>query len=85
MDFKEAYLTAMQEQAPETYRYLRKTGALEAHLNKKTQEAYSLLDQLTADEPKLPNGVVRDPQALASAERTVMQQLIEFPEGPSPA
>ena len=79
MEIKEAYLTAMREQAPEMFNELRKTGALDRHLQMKAAEAAQMLKQLTERLPKLPSGVVRDPAARRAAEEQVRAALIEFP------
>ncbi len=85
MEFKYPYLLAMREQAPKMFNRLRKTGALDAHVQEKSKEAHALLDYLTADAPKLPGGQPED-QYRSRAERQVLEQLIEFPsEGPEPS
>ena len=84
MEFKEAYVLAMRDQAPRMLRELNKTGALQALLNAKAKEAQAMFDELTARLPKLPNGVVRDPAARQEAERQVLAALIEFPNRTQP-
>lgn len=84
MEFKGPYLQAMREQAPKMFNRLRRTGALDAHLQKKTEEAHRLFDDLTAKAPKLPSGYPREPWA-RDAERQVLETLIEFPsDNPEP-
>ena len=78
MQFKETYLRAMREQAPQMFNDLRKTGAMESHLQRKTEEAYALYRQLTAGAEKLPNGEVKDPQVRHAAEEQVLATLVEF-------
>jgi hypothetical protein len=79
MDFKLTYLKAMREQAPQMFKELRQRGALEAHLSQKSKQAHSLYDQLTDGAEKLPNGVVRDPNARQAAEEQVFSTLLDFP------
>lgn len=79
MDFKIAYLEAMREQAPQMFNELRRSGAMDSHLTQKSAEAHRMLEELTAGAAKEANGVVTDPQVRASAERQVLETLIEFP------
>jgi hypothetical protein len=69
----------MREQAPAMFKQLRRTGTLEEHLAAKSREAHLMYDGLTANEVRLPNGLVRDQCAAAAAERQVMETLISFP------
>lgn len=78
MEFKGPYLMAMREQAPKTFNRLRRTGALEAHLRKKGEEAQRMFEELTAGAPKLPNGLPEQPHR-REAEQAVLATLIEFP------
>lgn len=78
MEFKGPYLMAMREQAPKLFRELRKTGQMDAHLQAKSAEAHRMLDELTKDAPKLPNGLPKAPQRI-QAEQIVLETLIEFP------
>ena len=80
MEFKHAYLTAMYEQAPQMYKELKQSGAMESHLKAKVKEAYDLYDQLTDKAEKMPNGIVMDLQVQRQAEEQVFAQLIEFSE-----
>ncbi len=85
MEFKLPYLLAMREQAPKMFNRLRKTGALDAHVQKKSEEAHALLDYLTKDAPKLPGGLPEQPY-LRQAQNQVLEQLIEFQsEKPEPS
>ena len=85
MEFKGPYLLAMREQAPKMFNRLRRTGAMDPHLQEKSKEAHRLFDQLTSNAPKLPGGYPRNPYA-SRAERQVLETLIEFPsEGPEPS
>ena len=84
MEFKHPYLLAMREQAPKMFNQLRKTGAMEAHLQEKSEEAHKLLEYLTVDAPKLPNGLTKQPY-LREAKEQVLATLIEFQsEAPEP-
>ncbi len=84
MEFKLPYLLAMREQAPKMFNQLRRTGALDAHVAQKSKEAHELFDYLTADAPKLDNGLPENPYR-NRAEREVFETLIEFPsEKPEP-
>ncbi len=78
MEFKLPYLLAMREQAPKMFNRLRRTGAMDAHLQEKSTEAHRMFEELTADAPKLPGGYPKSPYA-SRAERTVLETLIEFP------
>ncbi len=78
MEFKLPYLLAMREQAPKMFNRLRRTGAMDAHLQQKSEEAHRMFDELTADAPKLPSGHPREPWA-REAEEQVFATLIEFP------
>lgn len=78
MDFLEPYVLALQERAPDLYRTLWASGSLESHLQSKVAEAQKLYEWLTADAPRLPNGVVRQPWAQEAGER-VRAALICFP------
>lgn len=73
MEFKGPYVKAMMERAPKMFMALRRSGQLDAHLQAKSEEA-----ELTADAPKLPNGLPREPY-LREAEEQVFALLIEFP------
>lgn len=84
MEFKVAYLEAMRSQAPQMFNRLRRTGALDAHVQKKAEEASRMFEELTADEPKLPNGLPRSPVAIREAEEQVRATLIEFPQDETP-
>lgn len=79
MEFKGPYLEAMRTQAPRLFNQLRRSGALDAHLQKKTAEAYRMLDEMLADEPKYPDGMPKNPARLREAEEQVRATLIEFP------
>ena len=84
MDFKGPYLQAMREQAPTMFNRLVKTGALDQFVQKRSEEAHALYDQLTKDAAKLPNGVVSDPQIDRTAQEQVLATMLEFPEQGAP-
>ena len=79
MEFKGPYLNAMRDQAPAMFQNLQKTGALDAMAQKKSVEAHSLYEELTKGEPRTPSGVVIDPVTRQTAERNVLDQLLDFP------
>ena len=79
MEIKEQYLRAMREQAPGMFNELRRSGAMDAHLQKKAEEAAAMFDQIAASEPKLPNGLVADAARRREIEEQVRAALIEFP------
>lgn len=68
MEFKGPYLFAMREQDPKMFMELRRSGKMDEHLQEKTEEAYKMLDDLTA------KGTPR-----REAEEIVRATLIEFP------
>ena len=78
MDFKAPYVMAMSEQAPKMFMRLRRTGALDKHLQDKSIEAHRMYDELTVNAPKLASGQPAMPYHQI-AERQVMETLIEFP------
>ena len=83
MLFKTPYLEAMREQAPRMYNRLIRTGKMDAHLDEKSGEAHRMLEELTKDAPKLPNGLPENPY-LIQAEQLVLETLIEFPPDDEP-
>jgi hypothetical protein len=84
MDFISPYLHAMREEAPRMFMALRRAGTLDDHLQQKSTEAHTMLEQLLAKEPKLPNGLPENQQALRAAEEIVRATLIEFPPEDKP-
>jgi hypothetical protein len=78
MEFKGLYLQAMREQAPKMFNQLRRTGALDKHVQEKAAEARRLFEDLTANAPKLPNGLPELPYR-REAEEQVFATLVEFP------
>lgn len=71
LHFRSAYLHAMRDQAPAIFRELRKTGAMDAHLEMKAQEAGRLFRDLLGDQTGL--------QAEREATEHVYATLITFP------
>lgn len=78
MEFKLPYLLAMRKRAPQMFNRLRRTGAMEDHLQKKAEEARWMFEELTADAPKLSNGLPELPYR-RQAEETILARLTEFP------
>ena len=74
MEFKAPYLQARREKAPKMFNHLRRSGGLDAHLQKKSAEAHQLFEELTAAQPK----PLTD-QAYNEAARQVIETLAEFP------
>ena len=79
MEFSLPYQLAMREQAPKMFNWLRRTGALSAHLKAKSAEAHRMFDDLAKDKPKLPNGALRSPSDQQQIVEQVFAALIEFP------
>lgn len=85
MDFETPYLHAMRDRAPKMFNQLVRSGQMEEHLQEKSTEAHRMFEELTADAPKLPNGLPRDPWG-REAEEVVFATLIEFPsDSPDPS
>ena len=78
MQFKTPYVLAMREQSPKMFNRLIRAGLMEAHLQQKVAEAYRMFEELTADAPKLDNGLPTLPHR-TRAEQIVLETLIEFP------
>ena len=78
LTFQQDYATAMAAKAPREYAYLRKTGALEAHLNKKEKEAREMFAAVTEGLPTLPSGALANPQDESEAREKVYAALMEF-------
>ena len=79
LNFRTAYLQAMRDQAPTMFKELRRTGAMDAFLDKKAEEARALFAELTKGLPTLPSGALADPVAERQAAEQVFAQLIAFP------
>lgn len=73
MEFKNPYVLAMRDQAPRMLRELVKTGRIEIHLQKKSEEAHALLDEILKHNP---NPSLPEKRA---AEEQVRALLIQFP------
>lgn len=84
MEFKSAYLNAMREQAPQMFNELRRSGRLDEYVQQKTVEAYGMLSDLLAKEPKDSAGQPRNLAALKAAENQVLSSMLEFPQKPDP-
>ena len=79
MQFKFAYLTALSKNDPKGFMEMRRNGTLDAHVQAKAEEAYALVDQMLAHEPRHPHGTTKDPQAQRLAEEWAMALMLEFP------
>lgn len=79
MEFKAQYLHLMREREPKLFRQLVKSGQIDQYVQEKAVEAYRLLDDLLASEPKGPDGLPRDLQAQRLAEERVKAQMFDFP------
>ena len=79
MDFKSQYVQALRDKDPGLFRDLHRRDQLDAFLQEKSAEAHRLLDDLLAPEPKGPDGLPKDPQALRLAEDRVRSQMLDFP------
>jgi hypothetical protein len=80
LNFRTSYIQAMNQQAPQMFRELRKTGKLEAFADQKAEEARQLFSLLTKDAETLPGtGVLRDPNVEREATEQVYETLITFP------
>jgi hypothetical protein len=79
MNFKGPYLQAMRQQAPQMFNELARSGQLDDHVQKKSEEAHALLEQSLEPEPKGVDGLPRDPQALRLAEERVLGEMLDFP------
>jgi hypothetical protein len=80
MEFKIPYLLAMRDQAPKMFNRLRRTGAMDAHLQAKSVEAHRMYEELAKGKPKLPNGGLRSVSDSHQIEELVFAALIEFPQ-----
>lgn len=79
LNFRTAYLQAMREQAPAMFNELRRSGAMETHLNRKAAEAQAMFRELTEGKPTLPSGALANPQDAQQATEQVFATLITFP------
>lgn len=73
LNFRTDYLMAMRDQAPKMFNELRRSGAMNAHLDKKEEEARQLYVQLTG------KGIEETPAQAAEAREQVYATLITFP------
>lgn len=80
LTFRTDYAKAMREQAPAMFSQLRRSGALEGHLNKKVKEAQDLFAQLANGMEKLPGtGVLANPADEQAVTEQVYAAMMEFP------
>jgi len=79
MDFQTRYLNEMRDRAPAMFNELCRSGQIDAHATEKEREFLSLVRLAVKGEPRLPNGAVRNDNALRSAEEVAAAQLLEFP------
>lgn len=77
LHFRTSYLLAMREQAPKMFNELRRTGAMDAHLDRKMAEAGQLYRDLIGDRT--------DMQAEREATEQVYATLIAFPRSDADA
>lgn len=78
MEFRHAYMSAMQDQNQKLYRRLRDSGELDRFVEMKAREAHRMFQELTKDAPK-ENGYPKQPFA-REAEEQVKAALFEFPD-----
>ncbi|WP_370641500.1 TnpV protein [Halorhodospira sp. 9622] len=81
MEIKMPYLRAMQERAPQIYRELMRSGTMEEHLSEVSKQAHAMYRELTANAPKYPDGVVKEPHH-REAEEIVRETFIDFESDP---
>lgn len=79
MDFKGPYLDRMISEDPKMFMDLRRSGRLDQHLAEKSRQAHKMLADLLSKEPKDSVGLVKNPQAQASAEEIVRANMMDFP------
>jgi len=79
MEFKEPYLLAMRDRAPKMFNRLRRTGAMNAHLQAKSLEAHRMYEELAKGKERLPSGLVRSASSRQQIEEQVFAALIELP------
>lgn len=79
MEFSLPYQLAMRQQAPRMFNQLLRSGTMKTHLKDKSAEAHRLYDQLAANLPKLPNGLLRSPSDRRAVEEQVFAVFLDFP------
>ncbi len=79
MEFSGPYQEAMRDQAPRMFNRLRRTGALQAHVEAKAAEARRMYAQLAEGKERLPSGAVAGASNRHQIEEQVFATLIEFP------
>ena len=80
MTFKGPYMQAMRQQPPQMFNELVRSGQLEAHVRKKSEEAHQMLRDPLAPEPKGVDGLPGDPQAQRLAEERMLGEMLNFPQ-----
>jgi hypothetical protein len=75
MDFKSQYVHRLRALDPIFFRQLMRTGQIDDHLQRKSEEAHQLLEELLASEPQGPDGLPRDLQAQRLAEEYVIEVM----------
>ncbi len=79
MQFQALYLNARREKAPAMFNELRQSGQIEAHARETEREFGRLVNEVLANEPKGPSGLVEDINLKRMVEEVVADQLLEFP------
>ena len=77
MDFKSRYVHLLRAEDPRFFRQLVRTGQIESHLQRKSEEAHRLLDELLASEPKDSNGLTKNLNAQRMAEEYVIDLMCQ--------
>ena len=77
MELRRILMEALADSDPKEFNRLSRSNQLEPWIQAKGKAAMELFDQLTKDQPKTQDGVVRDPQARRTAEETVIAQMVE--------
>ena len=73
-------MQAMRQQAPQMFNALARSGQLEAHVEKKSEEAHQMLRNPLAPESKGVDGLPGDPQAQRLAEKRMLGEMPGFPQ-----
>ena len=78
VDFKSIYVQAMRERAPELFKELRKAGRKSEFLQKQSEAAHQMRDELLEGKPKNPEGrpMMADERW---AEEIVLAHFLDFP------
>mgnify|MGYP001810054413 CR=1 FL=1 len=78
-DFAITYRQALEEQAPVFHAYMTRQGTLREHIRQTAEEANRMLAELTANAPKWPDGLPKQPW-LREAEEAVWAAMLDFPD-----